>query len=509
MRVSLKFYITFFLVVIFLCSYLISYFFIAKKYETIVFDEMKVSAKILAQQILITRKWVALHSSVLVEKKDNLEPNPYLQEPYIVDNKGRIFIKMNPAFVTREISKIAEKEKYFFFRVTSTKAINPKNYPDSFEKEALLNFENSMKNEYYRLIDKSFRYLVPLITEESCISCHKGYKVGDIRGALSIFLPAEDLLRELAKTKKNFFLMLSLFYCSILAGFWIFIKFSIVNPIEHLINFAEGKEVALHRGVKSLEFDILSKKLKEAKEKDSKMKEKLEREIEKATSELSKINAKKIDFLIEIGHKLKTPLTVISSTVDYLMMKGSCTEDVKFVNILKKNVESLKRATDLILKAAQIDMGLMEGQFESLNLSELIYDLVQSLSNVKIHTQIEDNIYIKGDREKLLMALENVLHNAIKFNKENGKIYVSLKNSQGMAEITIKDEGIGIKLEDREKIFEKFYHKDIEGSERGTGLGLYITNKIVKTHRGEITFESEERVGTTFHIKIPIEVCNE
>lgn len=199
--------------------------------------------------------------------------------------------------------------------------------------------------------------------------------------------------------------MLSLFYCSILAGFLIFIKFSIVNPIEHLMNFAEGKEEEFRGGIKSLEFDILSEKLKEAKEKDSKIKEMLKREIEKATSELSKVNAKKIDFLIEIGHKLKTPLTVISSSVDYLMMKGSCAGDMKFVNILKKNVESLKRATDLILKAAQIDMGLMEGHFECLNLSELIYDLVQSFNNVKMQIQIEENICIKADREKLLMAL--------------------------------------------------------------------------------------------------------
>lgn len=86
---------------------------------------------------------------------------------------------------------------------------------------------------------------------------------------------------------------------------------------------------------------------------------------------------------------------------------------------------------------------------------------------------------------------------------------MSLKNLQGIVEIIIKDEGIGIKLEDREKIFEKFYHKDIAGSERGTGLGLYITNKIVKAHKGEISFESEEGVGTVIHIKIPIEVCNE
>lgn len=509
MRFSLKFYITLFLIVIFFFSYLILYFFISKKYEVIVFDALKDSAKILAQQILITRKWVAMHSGVLVEKNDNLEPNPYLPEPYIIDKKGRIFIKMNPAFVTREVSKLAEKEKYFYFRVTSLKALNPKNSPDDFEKEALISFENKAQNEYYRLVDKSFRYLIPLITEESCISCHKGYRVGDIRGALSIFLPVQEILKKLSITKRNFIIILSIFYSAILAGFFVFIRASVIKPIEYLINFAEGKEMKFKWGMKLLEFNVLSEKLKEAKEKDVKIREMLEKEVEKATSELSKMNQKKIDFLIEIGHKLKTPLTVIGSSVDYLLMKGSCSEDIRFLNILKKNVESLKRTTNLMLNAAQIDMGLMEEHFEKLNLSDLISELIQSFNNENILSNIEKHIYIKADREKLLMAIENIIHNAIKFNKPDGKIFVNLKAFGKIAEITIKDEGIGIKEEDKGRIFEKYYHNDNRVSERGTGLGLYITKKIISAHKGDISFESKEYEGTTFHIKIPIEVCDE
>ncbi len=503
MQKSLKFYVIIFLITTFFASYLISYYFITKKYEQIVLNELKISARMLADQILLTRKWVSLHKAVLVEKKDYIEPNPYLSEPFIIDSKGRIFIKMNPAFVTREISKLAEKERGFYFRVTSLRALNTKNTPDPFEKEALIAFEQDKKvTEFHRLSDTLFRYIVPLYTDKECLSCHKDYSIGEVRGGLSLNLSAQELLEKLGRTKFNFFIAITLFYGFIFAGFiWFFHGF-VLNPIKNLVDFADGNKAQTEDHLNSKEFNILYKRLKEARNSDQIIKEKLKKEVEIATKELKEINDKKTDFFLEVGHKLKTPLTVISSSVDYLLIKGSCKEDERFLNLLKKNIESLKRTTNQILKTAQIDMGISEPAFEKIDLSVILYDVIGSFDYKNFVTEVKENVYISGDGEKLLILFENLIHNAIKFNKYNGKVFIELRSDNEWAITSIKDEGLGIK--DVSKIFQKFYHKDIEGGEKGTGLGLYLSKKIVEMHKGVLSFNTEIDKGTTFIVKIPL-----
>ncbi len=504
MQKSLKFYVIIFLTAIFFLSYLISYFFITRKYEQIFLTELKISAKMLADQITLTRKWVALHSAVFVEKKDEIEPNPYLKEPYIIDSKGRMYIKMNPAFVTREISKLAEKERGFYFRVTSLKALNPKNIPDEFEKEALRKFEQDKNiNEFYRLVENNFRYIIPLYAEESCLSCHRDYKVGNIRGGLSLSLSAHELMKSLVAIKVEFFIAITMFYGLILAGVLMFFNRFVLKPVKELTDFAEGTAIEENKSfLSSREFSILYERLKLARINDEQIKERLKEEVIRVTKELEEIHNKKTDFFLEVGHKLKTPLTVIGTSVDYLLMKGSCEGDKRFLELLKKNIESLKRATSQILKAAQIDMGISEKYFEKINLKQVLKEVMNNFNYENFITEIEDDIYVKGDKEKLTVLFENLIHNAVKFNKIDGKIYIKLKKEDEMAVFIIKDEGKGI--DDATKIFQKFYHKDLEGGEKGTGLGLYISKKVVDLHGGSITFVSEKNKGTEFTVKIPL-----
>lgn len=364
MKKSLRFYITAFLLIIFTISYLLTYFFIIFRYEKIILNELHSTAKILAQQILITRKWVALHGSILVEKNTETEPNPFLEEPYVIDEKGRIFVKMNPAFVTREIAKLAEKETGFYFRVVSLKAVNPRNYPDDFERLSLLDFENKNLVEKTVILEKNFRYIIPLYTEQSCIKCHKNYKVGDVRGALSIFLPSDELFLKLKHTKLLLFFILTIFHIAIFLGFFLFFSKFVINPVKKLTDYAQGNDDIAQREFDIKELLLLFESLKNAKIKDQEIKAMLEEEVEKATKELRRINEQKSDFLLQIGHKLKTPLTVISTSIDYLLMKGGCGEEEKYLNLLKRNVSSLKRAVNQILKTAQLDMGISDEPFE-------------------------------------------------------------------------------------------------------------------------------------------------
>jgi signal transduction histidine kinase len=264
-------------------------------------------------------------------------------------------------------------------------------------------------------------------------------------------------------------------------------------------NNSEGED-----WINSFEFALLSEKLKEAKQKDEELKEKLTQEVKKATMELKEINDKKTEFMLEIGHKLKTPLTVINTSVDYLMMKGSCKEDEKFLTILKKNVEGLRRAVEQIFKTAQIDLGIFEERFEKFDLSELLYEVVSSFNISCQQLDIEKGLYIQGDKEKLIALFENLIHNAVKFNREGGKISITLCKQNGFATFSVKDEGHGISTEERERIFDKFYHRDREGKEKGTGLGLYIAKRVVELHGGKIGFDTKVGEGTTFIVKLPL-----
>jgi diguanylate cyclase (GGDEF)-like protein len=158
-------------------------------------------------QILITRKWNASFGGVYVEKKAGVESNPYLKNPEVTLEDGRIFTLRNPAFMTREISEIAENEGLFRFHITSLDPLNPKNGPDDFERVELVAFGERNRSEASRLEMRDgrtfFRYMAPLWAEASCLACHaeQGYKVGDLRGGISVSFDVTDLREGIRKQR--------------------------------------------------------------------------------------------------------------------------------------------------------------------------------------------------------------------------------------------------------------------------------------------------------------------
>jgi diguanylate cyclase (GGDEF)-like protein len=148
--------------------------------------------------IVLVRKWNALHDGVYVPVTADTLPNPYLDDPLrdLETTNGMELTKINPAFMTRLIAEIANKEKNPQFHMTSLNPINPGNKPDPWEEEALRAFETGeeVKHGVFQAEgdrDSYFRYMAPLKVEQSCLQCHakQGYKVGDIRGGLTVTLP--------------------------------------------------------------------------------------------------------------------------------------------------------------------------------------------------------------------------------------------------------------------------------------------------------------------------------
>ena len=147
-------------------------------------------------QIILSRAWNACHGGVYVPVTTETKPNEYLETPMreIFVNDKLTLTKINPAFMTRQISEMAQKRHGVQFHITSLKPTRPGNIPDLMEEEALLCFEKGEKETAFLFNESGkrfFFFMAPLITEKACLQCHakQNYKEGDIRGGISVTLP--------------------------------------------------------------------------------------------------------------------------------------------------------------------------------------------------------------------------------------------------------------------------------------------------------------------------------
>lgn len=180
--------------------------------------ELKETANALFEQILITRIWNAEHGGVYVEVDEKTRPNPYLEDPErdIISISGKKYTKINPAYMTRQLAELSQKKHGYKFRVISLKPLNPTNVPDEWEADALRSFEKGISKQMTIAFfdgERSFRYIAPLKIERPCLSCHEkyGYKLGDIKGGISIIIPMKgsDIIHN-QRVKNHFIAFLGI-----------------------------------------------------------------------------------------------------------------------------------------------------------------------------------------------------------------------------------------------------------------------------------------------------------
>ena len=163
-----------------------------KEHEQLAFE----TARAFFQQVVITRAWNSLHGGVYVPVSDSVRPNPYLEDPLrdVVTDQGVKLTMINPAYMTRQLAEIALKANGIQFHITSLNPIRPENKPAEWEKKWLRSFEDGATENGEFFTEgphSSFRYMGPLMVEESCLRCHakQGYKVGQVRGGISVTIP--------------------------------------------------------------------------------------------------------------------------------------------------------------------------------------------------------------------------------------------------------------------------------------------------------------------------------
>ena len=208
-------------------------------------DYQIISEKILFQQastlfnnIVTMRKWSSDHGAVYVKAHEGIEPNPYLLNNHDYTKNNELLIKINPAWMTRQISELSNQREKFYFKITSLNPINPKNLPDEFEKFALEELKKDKNKEFYtRIQNDKYNLMGSLKVESSCLECHKtqGYKIGDVIGGLRTSVPIDNYLEnlEIVESKSNVLYLITIF-TSIL--FILIISFTINSIYERELN---------------------------------------------------------------------------------------------------------------------------------------------------------------------------------------------------------------------------------------------------------------------------------
>jgi len=238
------------------------------------------------------------------------------------------------------------------------------------------------------------------------------------------------------------------------------------------------------------------------------------KEAEQAYLRLRDADKLKDEFMNIAAHELKTPLVPIIGYVS--MMKdgslGALTQEERdSLNIITRNVERLKKLIDDILDISKLESGAMKFDMRDVQVTELVQNATQDMQSnavkkgIFLKAEISPNMpIIKGDKNRLMQVLADLIDNAIKFTDKGG-ITVRITLEDGKVLVGVTDMGIGIAAENIPKLFTKFYQIDSSMSRRygGTGLGLVICKKIIEAHGGRIWIESELGVGSTFKLSLP------
>ena len=221
------------------------------------------------------------------------------------------------------------------------------------------------------------------------------------------------------------------------------------------------------------------------------------------------------EFVSNVSHELKTPLTSMKVLADSLTMQGDQVPVELYREFMEDIAAEIDRENKIIndlLSLVKMDKKNADLNIQSININDLLELILKRLRPIAAKSDIElvfesfRPVVAEVDEVKLTLALSNLIENAIKYNVESGWVHVSLNADHKFFYVKVADSGIGIPEEDQERIFERFYRVDKSHSREigGTGLGLAITRNAILMHRGAIKVYSKPGEGTTFTVRVPL-----
>lgn len=234
----------------------------------------------------------------------------------------------------------------------------------------------------------------------------------------------------------------------------------------------------------------------------------------KLFSRLRQIDASREEFVSNVSHELKTPLASMKVLADSLVFQENVPVELyeEFMQDIGKEIDRENDIINDLLTLVKMDKTAQNLNIRQTNVNALLELILKRLrpiaekKNVEVVLESFRPVMAEIDEVKMTLTISNLVENAIKYNKENGWVHVSLNADHRFFYIKVADSGIGIPKEDQEHIFERFYRVDKSHSREvgGTGLGLAIARSAVLMHRGSIKVYSEAGEGTTFTVRVPL-----
>ena len=222
--------------------------------------------------------------------------------------------------------------------------------------------------------------------------------------------------------------------------------------------------------------------------------------------ELESIETLKTDFIANVSHEIKTPLSVIQGYAAALKTENLSDEKrSEYIETIYEASNNLGLLVTNILKLNKLENQKIIPSTKAYNLSEqirrciLAFEPLLEQKNITVKTDLED-IDINYDEQILEIVWNNLISNAVKFSRENGNIYIDLRKQNDSILVTVTDTGIGIDEKTKKRIFEKFYQGDTSHSQEGNGLGLALVKQIIGMLDAEISVESAKNHGATFTV---------
>ena len=220
---------------------------------------------------------------------------------------------------------------------------------------------------------------------------------------------------------------------------------------------------------------------------------------------------RKNDFIAMVSHELKTPLTSLKAYVQILISRAGNHQDDYTVQALTKAEQQINKMNNLIkgfLDVARLEAGKINLDIEVFDIGQLIKEVVADASEIMsshelIFQPCEPTI-VQADKEKIGQVITNFLSNAVKYSAHGKQIFVTCRQEPGMVQVSVKDQGLGIKSQDIDKLFNRFYRIENTNTKTisGFGIGLYLCAEIIKRHNGKIWVDSEPGTGSTFHFSL-------
>jgi len=499
------------------------------------------------------RFWSATHGGVYVPATEETPPNPHLshvKERDIKTPDGKALTLMNPAYMLRQTMEKYESLYGVRGHITSLKHFRPETAPDEWEKFALQEFERGAKeiSEFIEMDGKPYyRYMSPMITKPGCLKCHghQGYKVGDVRGGVSVTVPMTPYLTNQQRQTITLAVSLGLLW---LLGFT-----GLVWANRGLKNRARERDRAetklqkshdrLEQRTAELTHEIekhkrteeelekhrdhmgemvkertaeLDKRISEGKQLNKAMVNLLEdlrtanETLEETTRQLEDANKELESFSYSVSHDLRAPLRAIDGFArmleedygDRLDREGQ-----RQLDVIQKSTQEMGQLIEDLLAFSRLSRKAMN--MSDINMVQLAEEVFEQLRRNAPGQGARLNIRVlppaHGDRAMIHSVFTNLLSNALKFTEPVAAAAIEVSGTVEGDECiwSVKDNGVGFDMKYADKLFQVFQRLHSTKEIEGTGVGLALVQRIISRHGGRVWAEGKVNEGATFYFSLP------